>query len=304
MADPTVTAVASCFRGEKYLPAFLENVAEQTIASETEIVLVHNDPSERETAMVADFIASNPGLIEHVVIPREPLAVSTNRALAMARGRYVCIWNVDDLRTPDSLELMARTLDRNPGAGFTYGDYAFVDTWRSTDGARVTTPAFDRREFVRSMMLGPFYMWRKSLCDEFGLWDEQLRMGADFDWAIRLALAADGVKTDGLLGYYLNEGAGLSTGPSTWQPVERTVLELRYGIYDKVDAAHYRPARKYRLDAVLRNGEWIPLSEVAPGHRRFARSPLWLGSAGLRWLGYAAREFPGWLLRRVRGARA
>ena len=29
-------------------------------------------------------------------------------------GDYLCIWNVDDLRTPDSIEVMAKALDENP----------------------------------------------------------------------------------------------------------------------------------------------------------------------------------------------
>jgi glycosyltransferase involved in cell wall biosynthesis len=297
MPDPKVSAIVSCFRGEKYLPAFLENCAAQTLAGETEIVLVHNEPSDEARRMVDEFSARNPGLINHVVTPREPLAVSTNRAMRAARGDYVCIWNVDDLRTPDSLERMARTLDANPDAGFTYGDYAIVDTWQSTEGPRMDLPAFERRKFVRSMFLGPFYMWRSRLSDELGGWDEQFRMGADFDWAIRLAIASEGVKTEGLLGYYLDEGAGLSTAPVTWQPVERTMLELRYGIYDKVELPHLRAAKRYRLDAVLRDGEWTPLERVLPDHRRFARSPLWLG--------YGALKLPRYLMHRtVKAARA
>jgi glycosyltransferase involved in cell wall biosynthesis len=277
-----ITAIASCFRGAKYLPAFLESCARQTIADETEVLLVHNEPTDDELAIVAAFVDRHPGLVAHLVVPRESLAVSTNRALVAARGEYVAIWNVDDLRTPDSLEACARTLDRCPEAAFTYGDYLLVDRWQATDGPRVTPPEFERREFTRSMHLGPFYMWRRSLCEEIGYWDEQLRMGADFDYAIRLALAGDGVRTDALLGYYLDEGLGLSTAATSVQPIEAAALILRYGALDKLDLAYYGPARRYRLDDIRRGDEWIPLDRLAPDHQRYARGRWWLAVAALR----------------------
>jgi glycosyltransferase involved in cell wall biosynthesis len=285
MSQPSTTrvsAIASCYRGEKYLPAFLENCAEQTIAYETEILLVHNDPSDADRELVAAFAREHPGLVTHVTVEREPLAVSTNRALAMARGRYVCIWNIDDLRTPNSLECSARTLDEHPGAGFTYGAYVLVDEWRKTEGPIVRPPDFDRRAFVRSMHLGPFYMWRRSLSEQIGYWDEQLKMGADFDYAIRLSLAAEGRRTDALLGYYLDEGLGLSTASTSVQPIERTVLERRYGAFDKINLAAWRPASEYRLDEVLHGDRWIPLDQVAPDRERFARHRAWLLFAALR----------------------
>ena len=117
-------------------------------------------------------------MVNHIVVSREPLAVSTNRAITAAAGDYACIWNVDDLRSPNSLELMADTLDANPQAGFTYGDYIIVRAWQSQNGRLITEPEFERREFVQSMHLGPFYMWRKQWCQKFGYWDEQFKSGA------------------------------------------------------------------------------------------------------------------------------
>lgn len=277
-----VSALVSCFNGAKYLPAFLDNAAEQTIAAQTEIVLVHNDPDPGELGLVEDFAGRYPGVLTHLVVPREPLAVSTNRAARAAQADYVCVWNVDDLRTPDSLQLMAQTLDARPNVGFTYGDYVLVEEFQATSGRSVGTPEFDRRAFTRSMLLGPFYMWRKELGAEIGYWDEQLRMGGDFDYAIRLALTADGEKTHGILGYYLDEGLGLSTGPTPLQRIERTMLELRYGSYDKVEVAYWRAARRYRLDAVRAGSDWIQLDDLVGDRLGYARSRAWLAVAVLR----------------------
>jgi glycosyltransferase involved in cell wall biosynthesis len=285
------SAIVSCFNGAKYLPVFLENCAGQTIAAQSEIVLVHNEPSQKELEVVKEFQSKHPGLVNHIIVPREPLAVSTNRAIQAAAGDYVCIWNVDDLRTSNSLEIMAKTLDENPDAGFSYGDYVIVKEFEKQQGQLIVAPEFEKKAFVRSMILGPFYMWRKSLCQKIGYWDEQFKSGADFDYAVRLALESSGKKTHGLLGYYLDEGLGLSTGNTPWQPIERTFIELRYGIYKKLDFWYYNRAKKYRIKEVLQNGEWVPIATLTPNYRQFAESGKEIASGIIR--------YPFWILSRI-----
>ena len=43
--------------------------------------------------------------------------------IRMAEGQYVCVWNVDDIRFPESLSLQAATLDENPDILLTYCDF-------------------------------------------------------------------------------------------------------------------------------------------------------------------------------------
>jgi glycosyltransferase involved in cell wall biosynthesis len=286
-----VSAIVSCFRGQKYLPAFLENCAQQTLAEQLEVVLVHNDPSPEELELVRFFETKHPGMVTHLVVGREPLAVSTNRAMKAAKGEYLCVWNVDDLRTPDSLEKMAAVLDNFFDIGFTYGDFIITHKWLGKTGQLVVSPEFARAAFVRSMHAGPFYMWRKQLCETLGYWDEQFKSGADFDYVVRLALESKGKKTIGLLGYYLDEGIGLSTGKTPWQAIERTMIELRYGVYRKLDFWYYKRAKAYRLNEVLQDGQWRKLSELSPHAGDFRE--------GWEWKLFAFVRYPFWLCKRI-----
>ncbi len=286
-----VSAIVSSFNGVKYLPAFLENAAGQTIKDQLEIVLVHNQPSEEEVALVKAFQEKYPGLITHIIVPRELLAISMNRCIKAAQGEYVCIWNIDDLRTENSLELQMKVLDENSEVTFTYGDYIIVNQWQSQQGRLITEPEFEKREFIRSMHLGPFYMWRKSVCEHIGYFDEQCLQGADYELAVRLAVEYEGKKNQGLLGYYLDEGLGLSTKRATLQPIERTFIELRYGVYRKLDFLYYARAKKYRLDEVLEDGKWVPIDTLAPHRNQYVESKWWAV--------YAVVRYPFWILKRV-----
>lgn len=230
-------------------------------------MLVHNEPSERELALARTFERDHPSHLRHLVItPVEPLAVSMNRAIEAAQGDLVTIWNVDDLRTDDSLERQLHTMDEHPEIIATYGDYDVVTTFGSTAGRRDTYPPYDRERFTRGMYGSCFPMWRKAASGPAGLFDEQLLQGADFDLFVRLAFNGTMRKTDGPLGWYLNEGRGLASRPGTLQPLERTVIQLRYGMYFNADYSYYPRARRYRIGEILFRSVWHPVSEFVPGY--------------------------------------
>ena len=273
-------------------------MSQQTIFHECEIVLDHNEPSDRELAIVAGFERRFPdALVHRIVRPVVPVSASINNCIRDATGRYLCIGNVDDHRTPDSLERMRSTLDADPDVGFTYGDSIAVDGLGKRQGRVVHCPEFERHQFTRGMFLGPFFMWRADLLPKVGCWDEQFQSGSDGDFAVRLAYSCTGKKTLGNLGFYLSIGEGASAGakhlPRGIQPLERTVRELRYGAYDKTEFLsgyqYVRQARRYRLDLLLFDGEWHPVERYVPNYRQMMaeREPARLAFE---------REYHRWLL--------
>ena len=158
-----------------------------------------------------------------------------NRCIKEAFGKYVTIWNVDDLRTPNSIELQFNELEKDPEVGIVYGNFIVVRSFGAKEGVLTVFSHYPQSELTRSMITGPFIMFRKSLCEKAGYFDEQLKSGADFDLSVRLGFNAKGAMPKENLGYYLNEGLGASTRPNSKQVLDRTTIELRYGIYDKVD---------------------------------------------------------------------
>ena len=181
-----------------------------------------------------------------------------NRCIENATGDYLCIWNVDDLRTPESIEVMAKTLDDNPDVDIVYGNYKIVSKFGETVGQSVDiTPYIP--ELKTGMILGPFFMFRKSLIKKSGLFDEQFTCGADYDLALRLVRNGEALFMSDILGYYLNEGQGQSTKPDSKQPIERTVVELRYNV--RVLEPHLVPqTREYDVENITINEQKIPVS--------------------------------------------
>ena len=249
-----VSTITPCYNMGRYIKGFLENVSTQT-HKDLEIVLDHNDPTEAEVKLVETHNDKYDNIFHIQVEGVDPIGISMNRCIENATGDYLCIWNVDDLRTPDSIEVMAKTLDDNPDVNFVYGNYHIVPTFGSTNGQYVDETG--KEEYLKvGMILGPFFMFRKSALKKSGVFDEQLMSGADYDLALRLAFNGKGLHIPINLGYYLNDGQGLSTG-SRKQPIERTVIELRYGV--RVLEPHLVPqTREYDVENIVIDDKKIP----------------------------------------------
>ena len=252
-----VSTITPCYNMSKYMKGFLDNLSTQT-HKDLEIVLDHNDPSDEEVKLVEEYNEQYDNILHIKVEGVDPIGTSMNRCIEYATGDYLCIWNVDDLRTPDSIEVMAKALDENPDVDFVYGNYVIVPNFGGTEGQYVDETGRED-ELTTGMILGPYFMFRKSILEKSGVVDEQLVQGADYDLALRLAFNGKGLHLPINLGYYLNEGLGQSTKPNSKQPIERTVIELRYNI--RVLEPHLVPeTREYDVMNIIVDDEKIPVS--------------------------------------------
>tara|TARA_B100001029_G_scaffold73765_1_gene60271 strand:- start:682 stop:1422 length:741 start_codon:yes stop_codon:yes gene_type:complete len=241
----------------KYMKGFLDNLSTQT-HKDLEVILDHNDPSDEEITLVEEYNKEHDNIFHIQVDGVDPIGVSMNRCIEFATGDYLCIWNVDDLRTPESIEIMAKVLDENPDVDLVYGNYVIVSKFGETNGQFVDVEPHIP-ELKEGMILGPFFMFRKSLIEKSGVFDEQLIQGPDYDLALRLVRNGKAYFMSDSLGYYLNEGLGMSTKPDSKQPIERTVIELRYNV--RVLEPHLVPhTREYDVENIIVDEEKIPVS--------------------------------------------
>ena len=131
-----VSTITPCYNMSKYMKGFLDNLSTQT-HKDLEIVLDHNDPSDEEVKLVEEYNEQYDNILHIKVEGVDPIGISMNRCIEYATGDYLCIWNVDDLRTPDSIEVMAKALDENPDVDFVYGNYVIVHKFGGTEGQYV-----------------------------------------------------------------------------------------------------------------------------------------------------------------------
>jgi glycosyltransferase involved in cell wall biosynthesis len=286
-----LSLITSCYKGLRYLPEFFEQVQAQTLFPQLEVVLVHNDPTPEELAVAETFKQQHPAHIQHLVVtPVEPLGASWNRGWQAARGEYVAMWNVDDRRPVDGLERQLACLDANPDCVMSYGDYVEVPQYGLAEGMLHEAPIYDQCRFSRAFPQGgAFLVWRKTLADQIGYFDEQMLIGPDFEYAVRVAVNALAMcRAAGTVGYFTNAEAGLSTRNGALKSaVERTAIQMRYAIYDKIRPQYVEAAGQFRPDEIQVFGEWQSLQRFFPQVESYRRKRSYLKVLG--WLRQALR---------------
>jgi glycosyltransferase involved in cell wall biosynthesis len=265
---PLVSTLTSCYRGEKFLPLFLEKMPEQEAFDRLEVVIDLNEPTAEELKVVKSFQDRYPGHLRFTVQEKVvTYSASWNNCIRNSSGDYLAVWNIDDLRTEDSIARQASLLDERPEVGIVHGKYMVVPRFGDTEGYFKNQRILEHREATNRFIFGPFYMFRRSLLSKAGMVDEQFRSSADFDHAVRLALHAGSARVDGNLGYYTMTNAGLSNNPNSRIDIENFVIRMRYGIYDKMWYHYLAAASDYDCHQVLNGTEWIPVSRYVPDYQ-------------------------------------
>ncbi|MDC3404571.1 glycosyltransferase [Acidimicrobiia bacterium] len=223
-----LTVLASCFKAENFLKNYFKSAAKQSFL-DFEIAVEAVTPSPKEIIIINKAKKKYPFINLNIHEYRIPLSEAWNTSIQRTDSDLICIWNLDDLRTKDSLSRMVATFNEDETVDYVYGNYTVVDKFKKKSGGYINESEREN-ELTSSMILGPFFMFKRSVIDKIGLFDEQLLSGADFDFAMRLARDFKGKHLDHNLGYYLNTGNGLSTNQNSLQELERTVVEIRYGL--------------------------------------------------------------------------
>jgi len=281
---PRVSSITAFYQKGTYLEKFLEYLPRQTYFSRLEVVFDHNEPADSEVGLLNAFQENHPGALRYLVTdPVQPLGVSWNRCIRESCGEYLAIWNIDDLRTPGSIEMQAAYLDAHPQTGIVSGNFTYVDRFLSTTGTMVNFSTYPYDRLSAGYYFGPFIMFRRSLLDRAGLFDEQFRCANDFDLAMRLLHHGRAHILPDNLGYFLDAGDGASTKKDSLCPVEATAIKLRYGICEQVNYRHIPAALNYNLGNIRIGSEWIPVSRFVPGYEEMLEERLdWLSLKGLK----------------------
>jgi len=246
-----VSIILSIFKAERYLERYFEEALQQKGIDNIEFSIVHNNPTRKEKEIISAY--RDKLKIVYQSVELESIYQSWNRAIAQSSGEYLACWNVDDLRNYDSIYEMQKTLDNDESVGFTYGDIVIVNRFGKKVGRYVKTKKFTDHLGTTGAIGGPFFMWRKNLVDKIGFFDEQFKSGSDFDYTVRLSIFSRGMKTNGLIGYFLNNGSGLSTKSTELQVLERTAIQLRYGIWHTIDINYINKALDYQINLIKEN---------------------------------------------------
>jgi succinoglycan biosynthesis protein ExoO len=197
---PVVSVITANYKGARYLPAAIASVLGQTL-TDLELIVVDDDSPDDSAAVVEAAAARDPR-VRLIVQPRNAgPGAARNRGIDAARGRYVSVFDSDDLMEPDRLARLVARAEADQADIVADNLLAFEEV--APDAGK---PFLPPRAFAEPRWIGladliassrmyarePGYGYLKPLIAVAPLktagvrYDEALRIGEDYDFLLRL----------------------------------------------------------------------------------------------------------------------
>lgn len=223
-----VSALVSTYNAEKYMADCLEDLENQSISDKLEIIVVNSGSPQNEEAVVKDFQKKYDNIKYIRTEQRETIYAAWNRAVRIASGKYVTNANTDDRHRKDALEIMARALDDNPDKALVYANQSIVRPHKGRNvpvGEGIYGYYLRQRLLSRELDVGSQPLWRRSLHDEFGYFDETFFVAGDTEFWLRVSQKYDFLYLNKILGERLfrPDGVWLSEKDGICE-IEKTIL--------------------------------------------------------------------------------
>jgi protein involved in polysaccharide export with SLBB domain/GT2 family glycosyltransferase len=185
--EPLFSVVIPAFNVEAYIGDCLDSVLQQTEA-DFEVIVVDDGSTDSTATIVQGYADPRVRLVQR---SNGGLAVARNTGIASACGQLIAFLDADDRWLPAKLARHRAALEAAPGAGISYDWSAFIDvsgqrTGLSMNQARVeiTCDALLLKNYLGN---GSTSVVRRSVLEEAGGFDEELRRFVDHELWVRLA---------------------------------------------------------------------------------------------------------------------
>ena len=179
---PKVTIVLPTYNGSKYLRESIESVIDQTY-KDWELVIV-DDCSTDETLKIAGDYSERDGRI--VVIHNrinKKLPASLNIGFEKARGEYFSWTSDDNIYEKDAIEKMVGYLDANQNIPMVRANMLMIG-----ENAEVISESgeYGELKMLVANCVGACFLYRKSVAQSVGQYDETLFCVEDYDYWVRI----------------------------------------------------------------------------------------------------------------------
>lgn len=136
--EDLVSIITPCYNCALFLPATIESVMAQSYGN-WEMIVVDDCSSDNSADIVSQYAGKDPRIMLLINGTNSGAAVSRNRALQEAKGRWVAYLDADDIWMPDKLERQIRFM-KEGGYAFSYTEYLEIDEVGRETGVIVSGP--------------------------------------------------------------------------------------------------------------------------------------------------------------------
>jgi len=211
---PLVSIVIPCYNSESFLRETLESVLEQTF-QDWECLIINNGSTDK-TVEIGEAYSLNDSRFKVISKIHGGISSGRNLGIKSVSGVFIQLLDSDDLITPDKITEEVEFLIENPSVDIVYSGARYFYSHDKTrklhvfsDLGLTGTVEIDQSDLTaletikhRNPFVTSASLYRSSVFDDLGLYDETLQYIEDWDFQIRCALAG---KQFHYLGYKPNQ---------------------------------------------------------------------------------------------------
>jgi len=236
---PKISLISSVYNSDEYIEQFMEDITRQSIFKDKcEWIIINANSPGNEEEVIMRYVNKYPNIIYKRLDSDPGIYATWNMAIKMSTGEFITNANTDDRKSPNSLLEHAKTLFLNKEIDLAYSDSYITHEankrWEDIDKnncQRYNFEQFSPKAMLRGNLPHNNPMWRRSLHEKFGFFNENYRSASD--WEFWLTCAAGGskfIKCDIPLGIYYFNPKGISTNFEnfSWKQKEEEEIYTKF----------------------------------------------------------------------------
>jgi glycosyltransferase involved in cell wall biosynthesis len=212
----------------------MEDMLRQTIFKEVQFFILDCASPDNEAEIISPYAKQHPN-ITYKRLDKDPgLYSAWNFSIQNTDGDFLTNWNVDDRKTPWSLEAMRDSLVLNSDVDLVYGNTVVSpvpnEAWSQvlTKHTYICNETNNWKDLLQNNNPHCMPMWRRSIHDRFGYFDEDYLTASDADLWLKAAKGGSRMKKiDDTVGIYYYNPTGRSSNPETLKQMVYEVNEMR-----------------------------------------------------------------------------
>jgi glycosyltransferase involved in cell wall biosynthesis len=187
---PKISVILPTYNGEYWLAESIQSIIDQT-EKNWQLIIVDDGSVDNSLKIAQSFMAKDQRISVISNRINRQLPASLNIGFSLAQGEYLTWTSDDNIYKPNALEKMAAYLDNHSQTDLVSMNFSYID-----ENGKIKFEDFDalhkyKRDaayLLHGCNIGAAFMYRKTIADKVGKYDENKFCAEDYDYWCRMAL--------------------------------------------------------------------------------------------------------------------